>query len=77
MKEFNIAIHSFQEVQEFISLATVQPFQVMVGNDVQLVNAKSFIGMVSLDYSRPLKVLCDCDGDGLQSFRQQVRRFLA
>ena len=77
MKEFNIAIHSFQEVQEFVGVATVQPFQVMVGNDVQLVNAKSFIGMVSLDYSRPLKVLCDCDGDGFQNFRHQASRFLA
>ena len=77
MKEFNIAIRSFQEVQEFVGVATVQPFQVMVGNDIQLVNAKSFIGMVSLDYSRPLKVLCDCDGDGFQNFQNQASRFLA
>ena len=77
MKEFNIAIRSFQEVQEFVGVATVQPFQVMVGNDVQLVNAKSFIGMVSLDYSRPLKVLCDCDVDGFQNFQNQASRFLA
>lgn len=77
MKEFSIAIHSFQDVQEFISMATVQPFQVLVGNDVQLVNGKSFIGMVSLDYSRPLKVLCDGDSDGFQNFRLQASRFLA
>lgn len=77
MKEFQIAIRSFPEVQEFISMATVQPFQVLVGNGVQIVNAKSFIGMVSLDFSRPLKVLCDCDTEGLQSFRQQALRFLA
>lgn len=77
MKEFNIAIHSFQEVQDFIGVATIQPFSVMVGNDVQLVNAKSFIGMVSLDYSRPLKVLCDCDSDGFQNFQNQASRFLA
>ena len=37
MQEFNISLHSFQEVQEFISLATVQPFPVLVGNDVQQV----------------------------------------
>lgn len=79
MREFNIAIQSFGEIREFVAKATVQPFQVMVGNDAQLVNAKSFIGMVSLDYSRPLRVLCDCDGDGdgFQRFRQQVSRFLA
>ena len=76
MKEFNIAIHSFPEVRDFISLATVQPFEVFVGNERQVVNAKGFIGMVSLDFSHPLKVLCDCDNDGFQSFRQQASRFL-
>ena len=58
MREFHIVIQSFRDIQRFVSTATVQPFQVLVGNDAQLVNAKSFIGMVSLDYSRPLKVLC-------------------
>lgn len=77
MQEFNIRIHSFREIQDFISMATVQPFPVLVGNEYQLVNAKSFIGMVSLDFSRPLKVRCDCDSDGLRNFRHQASRFLA
>ena len=77
MREFNIVIQSFRDIQTFISTATVQPFQVLVGNEAQLVNAKSFIGMVSLDYSRPLKVLCDGDGDSVTRFCHQVRQFLA
>ena len=76
MQEFNISLHSFQEVQEFISLATVQPFAVLVGNDMQQVNAKSFIGMVSLDFSRPLRVKADCDLQTLRSFQQKVCKFL-
>lgn len=77
MKEFQIAIRSFPEIREFISMATVQPFRVFIGNGMQMLNAKSFIGMVNLDFSRPLKVLCDCDTDQLQRFRQQAGRFLA
>lgn len=76
MQEFNIAIHCFPEVRDFISLATVQPFEVFVGNDHQVVNAKGFIGMASLDFSHPLTVLCDCDPDCFRSFRQQASRFL-
>ena len=76
MQEFHISLRSFQDVQEFVSLATVQPFPVHVGNDVQRVNAKSFIGMVSLDYSRPLQVHADCDIQALSSFRQKVCKFL-
>ena len=77
MQEFHISIHSFQEVQEFISVATVQPFPVLVGNDVQQVNGKSFIGMVSLDYSRPLLVRADCDSEALKAFQKTVGKFIA
>ena len=76
MQEFRITIRSFKEVQEFISMATVQPFKILVGNEFQQVNAKSFIGMVSLDYSRPLTVLCECTGEDCLRFRQQASRFL-
>ena len=75
MQEFRINIRSFREVQEFISLATVQPFRILVGNESQQVNAKSFIGMVSLDYTRPLTVLCECDREGCLQFQQQASRF--
>lgn len=77
MQEFYIALRSFQEVQEFISLATVQPFPVLVGNDIQQVNGKSFIGMVSLDYSRPVRVQADCDSQAIQRFRGIIGKFLA
>ena len=77
MQKFNISLRSFQEVQEFISLATVQPFAITVGNDAQSVNGKSFIGMVSLDYSRPLQVMAECDYQAWQTFRSVVHKFLA
>ncbi|MBE6920869.1 MAG: hypothetical protein E7468_04820 [Ruminococcaceae bacterium] len=77
MQKINIALHSFKEVQEFITLATVQPFSILVGNDAQQVNGKSFIGMVSLDYSRPVQVQADCDCQAWQSFRSVVNKFLA
>lgn len=76
MQEFHIALKSFQEVREFVTLATVQPFRVLVGNDAQQVNAKSFMGMVSLDYSQPLLVRADCDSQAMQTFRKVVSKFL-
>ena len=76
MQNFHITLRSFQEVQEFITMATVQPFAVLVGNEVQQVNGKSFIGMVSLDYTRPLLVQAECDGQTWQNFRSLVTKFL-
>lgn len=75
--EFNIWIRSFQEVQEFIRLATVQPFRVFVGNDSQSANATSFMGLVSLDHRHPLRVSADCGEEEFKLFRQQAARFAA
>lgn len=77
VREFSITIHSFEDVQDFVSLATVQPFRILVGNDHQQVNAKSFMGMFGLDYRRPLIVTVDCEEAEFQQFRQAASRFLA
>lgn len=77
VQEFNIVLHSFEDVQDFVSLATVQPFHVMVGNERQQINGKSFMGMFSLDYSRPLLVTVDCGEAEFQRFLQAASRFLA
>jgi hypothetical protein len=77
MRQFDIVVTTFRQVQDFVSLAMVQPFEVLVGSDKHMFDAKSFIGMVNLDFSHPIKVLCDCDSEIFQSFRQKVSKFLA
>ena len=76
MQKFDIMIHSRQEVQEFVSLAAQQPFRVTVGNDSQSIDGKDFMGMFSLDYSRPLQVCLQCSGEECRCFRQNVAKFL-
>lgn len=76
MQKFDIMIHSRQEVQEFVSLATRQPFRVTVGNDSQSIDGKDFMGMFSLDYSRPLQVSMQCSGEEYSRFRQNAAKFL-
>lgn len=76
MRQFRISIHSFAEVQAFVSLAMVQPFRVLVGGENQCINGKNFMGMFSLDYSRPLQVSVDCDEAEFQKFRKAASRFL-
>lgn len=77
MREFNIFIRSFQEVQAFVALAMVQPFEVLVGNEQKRINGKSFIGMFSLDYKDPLQVSVKCSEEEFLRFRQDAARFLA
>lgn len=76
MKHFSIMIRSFAEVQEFVALAMVQPFEVLVGSENHRINGKSFIGMFSLDFRQPLQVQVNCDDAAFARFRQQAARFL-
>jgi len=76
LREFNIFIHSFREIQEFVSLAMVQPFEVLVGNDKKKINGKSFIGMFTLDFKKPVRVSVKCSDEEYAKFRQDVAQFL-
>ena len=60
---FHISLRSFAQVKTFVALAARQPFDVRVGNDRQTINAKHLLGMICLDYSRPLNVQADCTPD--------------
>ena len=77
MKHFSISIHSREEVQAFVDLAMVQPFDVLVGNDHQQVNGKNYMGMFSLDYHHPVDVQVDCDDASFDLFRRKAAALFA
>ena len=77
MWQFDFHVRSFRQVQEFVALAMVQPFEVLVGNDKQMVNVKSFMGMFTLDYKRPLHVSVRCTEEQFGKFREETNNILA
>lgn len=77
MKQFDISLQTFEDIQSFVELATIQPFRILVGNDRTRVNAKSFMGMFSLDYSAPVQVRADCTQEQCDLFKTAAARFLA
>lgn len=76
MRKFNIFIHSFRQMRDFVSLAMVQPFEVLVGNDRQKVNGKNFIGMFALDFHAPLQVSVTCSEEEFRRFQKDVDQLL-
>ena len=77
MRQFDIRFCSFRQVQEFVALAMVQPFEVLVGNERQQVNGKSFIGMFSLDHRQPLHVSVKCTDEEFGQFRRAAAHLVA
>ena len=77
MFEFHIVLSSLQQVQDFVSLAMVQPFDIQVGNDRQNINGKDLMGMFSLDYSHPVRVRVTATKEQCSMFRNCVAGYLA
>ena len=77
MREFEICIRSVRDVLTFVNLATARPFDVMVGNEFHQVNGKSFMEMVCLNYSRPLKATMTCSEEEYQQFLLDAASLLA
>ena len=77
MQEFCVRLRSFQEVKDFVQLSTRQPFPVYLENDHQIVNATSYMGLVSLDHSNDLRVKAECSETEALAFRRQAARFAA
>ena len=77
MKQFDITLRTFEDVQEFVEIATVQPFRIVLCNGRTLVNAKSFMGVFSLDFKKPVHVRADCTEEQYRAFQEAAAKFLA
>ena len=73
MLEFSIVLRSLKQVQDFVSLAMIQPFEVMVGNDHQNINGRDLMGMFSLDYSGPVRVRMCCTQEQYRCFLSSAK----
>ena len=69
---FQVFLRSYEQIKTFVALAAKQPFDIRVGNDRQTINGKDFMGMCSLDFSRPLKVLVNCTSEEAMEFHKNV-----
>ena len=76
MQEFHIRLRSVRDVQDFVSIATSRPFPVIIRDDHNKINGKSFMEMFCLNFSAPLRVLADCTEDEAKQLRADAERFV-
>ncbi len=70
-----IRLASVSDVREFVSLATTQPYPVLVADGDRFVNATSFMEMFTLDFSEPLRL--SIAEENLEEFRTAAGKFIA
>ena len=64
MKSVNISLQIAQNVKDFVKVVQDYPYEIDLKSDKYVVDAKSILGIFSLDLSKPLTVEIhsdDCD----------------
>lgn len=63
MIERTISLHSVDDVKKLVTLANSYPFDIRLSEGKYTVNAKSVMGVFSLDLSKKIKLVAECEED--------------
>ncbi len=74
MKTFNIMLKSINDVKDFVNLVNKYDFDVDLTSGRYIVDAKSIMGIFSLDLSKPIKV--ETHADNTETFFTEVKPFI-
>ncbi|MDR1670036.1 MAG: HPr family phosphocarrier protein [Oscillospiraceae bacterium] len=76
MKTFTVQLKSISEVKAFVNTACEQPCDIDIVSGRYVIDAKSIMGIFSLDLSKPITVeVHGTDSDG-EKFYQAVSNFI-
>lgn len=74
MKVFNLMLNSINDVKDFVNIVSKYDFDVDLTSGRYVVDAKSIMGIFSLNLSKPIKV--EVHSDDCQKFMDEVARFI-
>ena len=74
MQAVTISLTQVHQVQQFVNLVSKYPFDVDIVSGRYTVNAKSLLGIYSLDLNKPLKVLIY--SDDCEELKTELKKFM-
>ncbi len=75
MKSIKISLEMTQKVKEFVNITQEYPFEILLKSGRYVVDAKSILGIFSLDLSQPVTV--EAYGDDCDDFIDKLKKFEA
>lgn len=69
----SIILSSIEAVKKFVTMTNSYDFPINLATDKYKIDAKSIMGIFSLDLSKPLKI--EVDSDTADEFIQQLQQF--
>ena len=73
MKTTQILLSSINDVKTFVNIVSKYDFEVDLSSERYVVDAKSIMGIFSLDLSRPIKV--EVHSDNCDDFLADIKQF--
>lgn len=73
MVKENIMLSSIESVKKFVSITTKYDFQINLTTDKYKIDAKSIMGVFSLDLSKP--VTLEVESDAAADFLAEIEQF--
>ena len=73
MKQFEIKLPLINDIKEFANIMSCHPYVVEAVSGRYKVDAKSIMGLLSLDLSKPIKINAYTDDDKL---KEELSRYL-
>lgn len=74
MRTFNLLLSSINDVKDFVNIVSKYDFDVDLTSGRYVVDAKSIMGIFSLDLSKPIKV--EVHSDDCESFVAELEKFI-
>ena len=74
MKSFNISLKSITDVKDFVNIVNKYDFDIDLTSGRYVVDAKSIMGIFSLDLSKPIKV--DVHADECDQFYNDIKNYI-
>ena len=73
MKTFNIILNSINDVKEFVNIVSKYEFDIDLTSGRYVVDAKSIMGIFSLDLSKPITL--DIHSENCDNFIAEIKEF--
>lgn len=73
MKEFNIMLTTINDVKEFVNIVSQYDFDIDLSSGKYVVNAKSIMGIFSLDLTKKIKLKAHTDNE---EFFEKIKKYM-
>lgn len=76
MKKFKVMLNSINDVKQFVSAAVARPCDIDVVSGRYIIDAKSIMGIFSIDLTKPVSVEVHGTEEDVAAFKSDIRTFI-